>query len=140
MRKVEFTCLARLPRHNDYDRMHWTYQRELQETWKWLILEAMNNAGFRHIGNTSYFKSKVVVDVTVYVKDKRGFRDEANLKAMIDKLILDALFWKKYKGQPKAPVIHLLVDDGPEYVTWGEIKQLVNTPERVHIKMTAEEE
>ena len=136
MRTVEFTILKRLPDHNRYDRMHYGDQGNLQELWKWLIFEAIRNVGFRHIGNTPYFLSKVKVDVTLYVKDKRGFRDEANLEAMVDKLILDRLFWKKYKGQPKAPVIHLLVDDSKEYVTWGKIKQLVDTPERVHIKMT----
>ena len=96
---------------------------------------ALRHAYFRYIGNTSYFKEKVKLSVILYRKDKRGVRDDVNVKNILDKLVVDCLYPHRYTRKKLKytipPVAHLLVDDSPEYFEWGKIEQKIGTPERI---------
>lgn len=136
--KLSFEILCDLPSGNVRDRTHWSKHQALKDQWWWLIKEACQNAKIKYVGNTSYFKEKVKGSFVVYIKDKRSEKDKANLIHAIDKLILDNLFEQPLKSQYgvkrfRRPAIHLLVNDDPKWFEWGEVKQVIGTPERVKV-------
>jgi len=109
-----------LPSNNVLLRMHWTKRRKLIETWAWLLKYWLIETKQNH----SKFKAPVVLSLTVYRKDKRGFMDDSNLIASADKLIVDNLVKLK-----------ILVDDSEEMLTWTKPVQLIGNPERVTVEI-----
>lgn len=134
--KVEFTIIGKLPRTNDFLRMNRWDRKKLKDVWWFKIKEACQLAGFNYIGNTSYFKEKVKLSVTRYVKDKRGFMDEPNLRHMVDKIIVDQLVDKKRRRA----AVSLLPDDSRKYLEWGRAQERIDSPERIHLRFEIEEE
>jgi hypothetical protein len=134
-KKLEFTIEAGLPGNYVFMNAYWGEKKRVKENWKTLVFVALRQAKFHYVGSTSYFKGKVKLDVILYRKDKRGNRDSVNVKNMVDKLVVDCLYPHKYTRKKLKytipPVAHLLVDDSPEYFTWGEIEQKIGKPERI---------
>ena len=123
--KLSFELRADLPSANNLLRMHWAKRRKMVEDWHWLVKQALQKQGMKHIGNTSRFKTLVRIDALVYIKDGRSIKDRSNLITPIDKLIVDNLVKEL-----------ILVDDTPEYLEWGKIDQEIVGYEGVVITLT----
>lgn len=124
-KKLEFQILGTLPSANNLLRMHWAKRRKMIQDWAWAVKASLLKVGCNHIGNTSYFKTKVQIDVIVFVGTKRSLKDESNLITPIDKLIVDNLIAQK-----------ILVDDSTDYLCWAKIEQKIGRPERIEIKLS----
>lgn len=127
--KLEFTILGNLPSANIYFRgstwrKKYGRQKKEKESWFWAIKEGLQKVGFHYVGNTSYFNTKVKIDLAVYGSDRRSEKDRSNLIATADKLIVDNLVQMR-----------VLVDDSPEFLEWGQIEQKVGRPPRVKVKL-----
>ena len=142
-KEITFTIFKRLPRNNDFIGMHWAMKNVVKDNWKSLIWESFYGMpALKKIGLSSpepFFDKKVKIDIECCFKDKRNLRDDSNIMAMVDKLIIDRFSYQKSGRRklqtPKPPVVHLLKNDTAECVKWGEIKQLIDTPERITISM-----
>jgi len=99
------------------------------EGWAWAVKAGLQKAGCNYVGNTSYFKTKVRIDVVVFVKKRSCIKDESNLITPLDKLVVDNLVAQR-----------ILVDDSGEFLEWGKVEQKMGNQERIEITLTEVED
>lgn len=136
MKPVKFTIFARLPSYHEFTagrtpRAQNGIKIRFRTTFFLAIKEGIQLAGFRYIGNTSYFKGKVLISLVVFGKWRRP-PDEDNYRLSAGKLIVDLLF----PTATRHAAVNLLVDDSKRFVKWGEIEFKQGKPK---VEITIEE-
>jgi len=129
MSPIKFEILGKLPSANYLLRMHWTKRRKMIEGWAWAVKAGLQKAGCNYVGNTSYFKTKLQIDVVIFVANRSSIKDGANLITPLDKLVVDNLVNQR-----------ILVDDCGEFLEWGKVEQKIGRPERIEITLNEKEE
>lgn len=119
-KQVKFVIFAKLPSYHELTagkdwKVRSGIKRKFMSTFFWAIKEGLHLARFRYIGNTSYFKGKVLVHLTIFGK-WRGPPDRDNYIQSAGKLIIDQFF----STNTRHAVVNLLPDD--RFVEWGKVK------------------
>jgi hypothetical protein len=126
--RVEFTIAGQLPLANEWSGMKGWGKKRIKDNWWFKIKYACQEAGIRYIGNTSYFKEKVWIDVLLTSKHEW---DDPNIRNMVDKIIVDQL----YDHPRRKASVCLIPGDNPRYLEWGKIEQKRGNP-AVQITLT----
>lgn len=119
---VKFVISARLPSYHELTagkdwKVRGGIKRGFMTTFFYAIKEGVQSAGFRYVGNTSYFKGKVLVHLTIFGKWRRP-PDEENYIQSAGKLIIDQFF----NTNTRYAAVNLLVDDSHKFLEWGKVK------------------
>lgn len=133
-KQVKFVIFARLPSYHELNKgKTWQVKHSIkakyQHTFFYAIKEGIKLSGFRYIGNTSYFKGKVLVSLTVFGKWRRP-PDQDNYILPAGKLIVDHLF----STATRHAAVNLLPDD--RFVEYSKVKFKQGKPK---VEITIEE-
>lgn len=133
-KQVKFTIFARLPSYHELTagkdwKVRGGIKRKFMTTFFYAIKEGIQLTRFRYVGNTSYFKDKVIIHLTIFGR-WQGPPDRDNYIQSAGKLIVDQLFDTK----TRCAAIDLLPDD--RFVEWGKVEFKRGKPK---VEITIEE-
>jgi len=135
-KQIKFMIFARLPSYHELNKgKTWQVKQAIKaryrDTFFYAIKEGIQLIGFKYIGNTSYFKGKVLISLMFFGKWRRP-PDKDNYILSAGKLIVDRLF----STATRYAAVNLLVDDSERFVEWGKVKFEQGKPK---VEITIEE-